>query len=179
MRRIDVDLLVRNHAGQDRGDGDVKNRAQDKRTDDADRHVAARIARFFGVGRDRVEADVGVENDSRAGHHAERLAARSMLSHDRVSEKADAAITVGRERPPIGGVDVEDADGDDQKHDGQLDHDHEKIERRAAANAGDQNHRQYGRDQQRGRIDDRAGGDETRRSPGLKSKGAFVKAAGG
>ncbi len=63
--------------------------------------------------RHRVEADVRVENYSRAGHDAERLAARSMLSHDRVSEKADAAITVGRERPPIGGIDVEDADSDD------------------------------------------------------------------
>ena len=24
---IDIDLLIRNHAGQDRGDGDIKNRA--------------------------------------------------------------------------------------------------------------------------------------------------------
>ena len=38
--------------------------------DDADRHVALRVARLLGVGRDRVEADVGEEDVAGAARHA-------------------------------------------------------------------------------------------------------------
>ncbi len=42
----------------------VENRADDERADDADRHVALGILGFLGGRRNRVEADVGEENDS-------------------------------------------------------------------------------------------------------------------
>ena len=58
--------VVRNDAGEDRGDDDVDDRADDERADDADRQVALRDSRLLGDGRDRVEADVGEEDDRRA-----------------------------------------------------------------------------------------------------------------
>ena len=42
---------------------DVEHRADDQRGEDADRHVALRLLGLLGVRRDRVEADVGEEDD--------------------------------------------------------------------------------------------------------------------
>ena len=42
-------------------------------------HVALRVAGLLGVGRDRVEADVGEEDHRGPGQHAERLPARAGL----------------------------------------------------------------------------------------------------
>src|SRR6266542_2311258 len=89
-RRIDIDLLIRDHAGQDRGDGDIENRAEGERGNDANGNVAAWSARLLGVSRDRIKTDVGVKYDRRAGHHSEGLAGRSVLSQDRGSEEADS-----------------------------------------------------------------------------------------
>ena len=75
-RRVDVDLVVGHHAGQHRRRPRCRGRADHQRRDDADRHVARRILRLLGVRGDRVEADVGEEDDRRAGQHAERLALR-------------------------------------------------------------------------------------------------------
>ena len=47
------------------GDEDVKNRADDQRTQNADGHVALRILGFLRRGGDRVEADVCEEDHSR------------------------------------------------------------------------------------------------------------------
>ena len=41
--------------------------------DDADRHVALRVLGLLRVGRDRVEADVGEEDDRRPGEHPDRV----------------------------------------------------------------------------------------------------------
>ena len=45
-------------------------------------HVALRVLRLLGVRGDGVEADVGEEDDRRAGEHAERLAAGVRLARD-------------------------------------------------------------------------------------------------
>ena len=46
-RRVYVELVVRDHPGQHRSNGDVEDRAENKRNDDPYRHVALRVARFF------------------------------------------------------------------------------------------------------------------------------------
>ena len=68
-------------------DRDVEDRADDQRGDDADRHVALRVLGLLGVGRDRVEADVGEEDDRRPGEHAERLPAGVGLPEDVLPKK--------------------------------------------------------------------------------------------
>ena len=52
---------------------------------DAERHVALRLAALFRRGRYRIESDVGEENNRRAREHARK--------------------TVRRERMPVGGID--------------------------------------------------------------------------
>ena len=71
-----VDLLVAHHAGQHGDDRDVKDGADDQRGDDADGHVALGLLRLLGVGGDRVEADVGEEDDGRPRQHADRACRR-------------------------------------------------------------------------------------------------------
>ena len=67
----------------------VDHGADRERAEDAEGHVALRVLRLLGRGRDGVEADVGEEHD------------RGAL--------VDAAPAVGREGRPVGRVDVEDA----------------------------------------------------------------------
>ena len=62
--------LPRHHAGEHHRDADVEHGADDQRGDDADGHIALRILALFAGGRDRIEADVGEENDGAAGEHA-------------------------------------------------------------------------------------------------------------
>ena len=81
---------------------------------------------LLGVGRDRVEADVGEEDDRRAGEHADRLAGRARLPEQRVAEEADRRSAERRERRPVGRVDVERADDDHEQHDRQLDDHHRR-----------------------------------------------------
>src|SRR5262245_26332230 len=61
------------------------------------------------MGRNRVEADVGVKDNCRACHYAQRLAARAVLSHDRLAEETDAGIAVGCKGVPVARIDIEDA----------------------------------------------------------------------
>ena len=75
-----------------------------ERDDDADRHVARRVLRLLGVGRDRVEADVGEEDDRRAGQHADRLARRAGLAEQRLAEEAHAGQAERRERVQFSGL---------------------------------------------------------------------------
>ena len=80
-------------------DRDVEDGADDERGDDADGHVALRVLGLLGVGGDRVEADVGEEDDRRAGQHAQRLAARAGLARQTVwPKKLKPASAEGRER---------------------------------------------------------------------------------
>src|SRR5882724_7747738 len=91
-RRIDIDLLIRDHAGQNRGDGDIENRAEGERGDNADGNVTGWIARLLSVSRDRIETDVGVKYDGRPGHHSEGLTGRSFGDHADDDEDTGGAI---------------------------------------------------------------------------------------
>ena len=62
--------LPRHQAGQHQGDADVENGGDDQRGNDADGDIALGIFAFFGCGGDRVEADIGKENDGAAGQDA-------------------------------------------------------------------------------------------------------------
>ena len=62
----DRQFLVRHHPGQHDADDDVDQRADRQAAEDADRQVALRVLRLLRRRRDRVEADVGEEDDRRA-----------------------------------------------------------------------------------------------------------------
>ena len=75
-RRVDVDLVVGHHAGQHGGDGDVEDRAEQRATTMMPIGTSrCGLLGLLGVRRDRVEADVGEEDERGAGEHADRLAA--------------------------------------------------------------------------------------------------------
>ena len=61
---------VRHQPGEDQADADVERRRDDDRRQQRARHGAPRIARLGGGRRDRVEADVGEEQEARAAQHA-------------------------------------------------------------------------------------------------------------
>ena len=69
-RRVAHDRLPGHDAAEHDGDAAVENRAGDERGEDADGHVALRIAALFGGGGDGIEADVGEEDDGAAGKDA-------------------------------------------------------------------------------------------------------------
>src|SRR5437016_1775139 len=80
--------------------------------DDTDGHVTTWIACLLGMGRDRIETDVGEKHDGGAGQYPERLSTRSVLSQNSVAEETDAGVAVGSEGVPIVRIDVKNADGD-------------------------------------------------------------------
>ena len=82
---------IGHHAGDHRRHGDIEHRAEQQRDEDADGHVALRIAGLFGVRRDRVEADVGEEDDRRPEHDA-----RQAVGHE-----GRAGGVVDRQQPAV------------------------------------------------------------------------------
>ena len=108
--RRPADLVERNHPGEHERGRDVEDRADGQRPDHADRHVLLRVAALLGGGRDGVEADVGEEDEGRAG--------------------PDPGPAVGREGVPVGGLDVEGADDDEEDEDDELDGHHHGVEPR-------------------------------------------------
>ena len=108
-------LLVRHEPGGDEADDHVDQRADRQPAEDADRQVALRILRLLGRRGDRVEADVGEEDDRRA--------------------LVDAAPAVRRERDVVRRVDVHRAHDDEQRQHQQLHHDHDVVRPRALLHA--------------------------------------------
>ena len=90
---------------------------------------------------DGIEADVGEEDDGRAGQHAHGPAAGPGLSHDGVAEEAEPGVAKGREGMPVGGIDVASADDDHEKDDGQLQDDDGGVDAGAFLDAFDQDDR--------------------------------------
>jgi hypothetical protein len=118
QRSLHVDPIDRNHARDDRRNDDVEDRAEDQRSDDADRHVALWVLRFLGGGRHAIEADVRKEHQAGPRHHtgpAER-----------------------HERLPVRGIDVSSSRRDHVENHGRLEHDDHGIRERALAHADDQ-----------------------------------------
>jgi hypothetical protein len=65
-----VELVVGHQQGHDRGDHHVDDGADDQRADDAERHVLGRVLGFLAGGGDRLEADIGEEDDGGGAHDA-------------------------------------------------------------------------------------------------------------
>ena len=59
-----VELLVIDDPGQNDRPQAIEDRADDQRTDDSDRHVALRVFGLLSGRRDRVEPDVGEEDEA-------------------------------------------------------------------------------------------------------------------
>ena len=91
--------------------------------------------RFFSVGRDRIEPDVGDEDPGRP--------------------QSDAAIllVLVQERPPVGWIDVRDSHADDGEHHADVDQHHRGIEPRALLDADDQDDGDGHRDQNGGQVE--------------------------
>ena len=96
--------------------------------DHRDGHVALRVARLLGRGRDGVEADVGEEDDRRRAR--------------------DAAEAVGRERRPVVGLHVERPDDHEEGDDDQLERHHRRVQPGALVDAPHEHPRDQGHDQE-------------------------------
>ena len=136
-RCADVDLAVREHAGQHGRDRDVQHRADGQRPHDADCQVALGPAGLLGVGRDRVEPDVGEEDPPGP-----------------LGDPAPAVLFV-QERLPVRGRDVGRADPDHRQDDADVEQHHRRVEPGAFPHADHQDHRHDGRDEDRGQVDPR------------------------
>ena len=134
---VEVDLVVRDHAGQHGRHQDVEDRAEPERGDDGDRYVALRIAGLLGVGRDGIEANVGEEDVGRA--------------------LEDAGDTVGEEGVPVLRLDVAGPEADHEEDDHELEAHHRGVEARALADADDQHDGDEEHDEGGWQVADRAG----------------------
>jgi hypothetical protein len=110
--RID-ERPIGDHTGKDRRDDHVENRADDERRDDPDGHVALGILGLFRHGRDRVETDIGEEDNRRA--------------------RGDPVPAVRHEGMPVPGVHEPRAHDDEKGEDDELDHHHDGVEPGALA----------------------------------------------
>ena len=91
-------------------DEHVDHRADRQRAEDADRHVARRVARFLRRGRHGVEADVGEEHHAGAAQHAAPAELAELTGVRRDERRQVRALHVRRA-------------GDDE------DHEHDRLDR--------------------------------------------------
>ena len=135
-RRLDVNLCVGNHPGQDGRHNHVQNGTNTQRGHEPDRDVPLRIAGFLSRCGDRIETDVGKENDGRGRAHPRKA--------------------VRHERRPIGGIDGKRSDGNEEQHHGDLNRDDDAGHAGAFFDADDQQDRQREHNQSSRQIDDAA-----------------------
>ena len=105
-----AELLPRRHPGEHGRDGEVEERANTERSEDADRQITRWIVRLFGGRRDRIEADVRKEDDRRGGDD----------SVPAVRSEALPRRSRAR-RKPVANVEEVDADGDEEDEHRELD----------------------------------------------------------
>ena len=96
------------HARQHERRRDVENRADGERADDPARHVASRVHALLGRGRDRIEADVGEEDQRRA--------------------RPDPMESSGEEGMPVLRLHEEGPDGDEEEEGQDLQHHDHVVE---------------------------------------------------
>ena len=130
-RGVDVDLAIGDHSGQHDRDRDIQDRADRQRPHDADRQVALRAPGLLGVGRDRVEPDVGEEDPARPLGHAA------------------PALVFMQEGLPVLGFDVGRADADDRQDHTDVEQHHRRVQARAFLDADHQHDRDGRRDEAR------------------------------
>ena len=95
--RCRLEFEVRNHPGEDSRYGDVQNRADDERQDDAAGQIFLRILDFFSRRRNSIETDVSEEDDGCAGK--------------------DTRPAIRHEGNPVGCIDMAEAQGQEQGDD--------------------------------------------------------------
>ena len=123
------EISVRDQAGEYGGDHRIKDRADDERSDYADRQIALRVFGLFGDRRNGVKSDVSEKDYGRA--------------------RADARKPVRVERMPVRRLNISEAHDDEESEHQNLDADHRGIEPGALFDAPDQNYR-YKRDDKDG-----------------------------
>src|SRR6266568_6823594 len=84
--RVVPDSLPGHNSGENNGDPYIQNGAHNQCGNDSDREIALGIASFFSSGRNRIETDIGEENDRASGQ--------------------DSRPSVRRKRMPVSGTDV-------------------------------------------------------------------------
>ena len=125
---------IRNDASHGSADGDVQDRTDGQGRDDADRHVMFRILRFFCRRRQGVEAQVGEEEDCRAGK--------------------DAVDAIGQERLPVHRFDVRCRQEEEEENRTDLDIHQNAVDVSAFADADDEERRSQGNDEDSRQVDD-------------------------
>ena len=115
------DRLPGHDAAEHDGDRAVEDGAGQQSRQDTEGQVALRVFALFGCRRNRIEADVGEEDDGAAGE--------------------DAGPAVGHEGMPVVGLDEAGSGEDEDQDGGHLDEDHDVI---GAGGLADTSHQQDG-----------------------------------
>ncbi len=111
-------------------------RAHDQRHDDAEGQIFLRIARFLGGCRDRIESDVGKENDGASGD--------------------DSGEARRREGHPVGGLHQHSADDQEGKDGADFHRHHDVVGLRRLLHSAHQQQREKENDEEAGKIEIRA-----------------------
>src|SRR4030043_726814 len=133
----DVDLLIRNHTGQDKGYGEIEDDDDPQADHEAQGDCALGIAGFLGGRGDRVEPDVGEENEGGSGH--------------------DPLPAERSERVEVGEIDMGNAQKDKQQDHGDLDSDDDVVELAAFPDPDVEDPADAHGDEDRGQVDHAAG----------------------
>ena len=131
--RVAHDRLPGHDAAEHDGDSAVEQRAGDERGQNAEGQVALRILALLGRGGDRIEADVGEEDDGAAGEHA--------------------GPAVGHEGMPVVRLDEAGGGEDEDQDGGDLDQHHDVVGARRLADAAHQDHGEDHDDEEGGNVE--------------------------
>ena len=170
-RLVGAQQRVGTEPGHHRGHGDIQHRADGQRSEDADRQVALRVARFLRRHRRGLEADVGEKHHRRAAQNA----APAVLV---------VALRFGDEGVPVGRVDIAPAHHDHQRDQADFQYHHGRVGEARFADAdvaepGQQQHQHHRRQvEQRTRGDQLMVGGECQRRVGQRRRQAQVHAEG-
>src|SRR5579864_8140219 len=158
-RRRRIELGVMHHAGQNVREQDVQNSAHNQGANNADRHILLGILGLLGSRRDRVESNIGEEDDTRAHHDS---------AHTKLSK---CSLILRDERLVILGMDVLPANSDKDHHHGELDHHNDRIGPGGFFNADDQQQRDHANNKYSGQIYDSLDRSSVRQHPHFKGPG--------
>ena len=137
-------IFDRRDAAQHVREEHIKNRAEDQRTENADRHVAFRIARFLRRGRDGIESDVGEKHNAGRAENAENTA---VMVGD--SLRGDVRGRRWNERRVVRRIDKLPADADEKQYDSYFQNDDEPVDECRFFRAANQQQRQEKQNEQR------------------------------
>ena len=138
-------------AGEHQGHQDVEHRADDERREDADRQVALRVLRLLRRRRHGVEADVGEEDDARAGQHAVDAPAEGVhlvaVQRDELLGRDQGGEPGGRRvHEEVRRRDQAEAERDEHQDDRDLDDHDQVVHERALPHAAVEDRRDHERD---------------------------------